>query len=172
MLTLALDVFLGQGDLRLAVRDAEDLGELVGTALQLSLETASLRVGIGSIDLWAISGDSEGGIVAVAAVDAIKEGIDEASFVGGSRGIGQIVNLVNLHLLGIDQRRSAKAQISALKWDNILGYPYRSMSMSDSPLLRTLPGATGAVPPSTEITLGLVPCGTHGAWFLKNRLMS
>jgi hypothetical protein len=35
--------------------------------------------------------------------------------------------------------------------------------ISDSPVFKALPGATEVFPPSTDRTLGAVPCGTFGA---------
>lgn len=66
LIALPLDVGLGKVGFGLAVRDTDNPGKLVGSALELAFIAPRQRVRIDGIDLGTVSLDSKGGVVAIA----------------------------------------------------------------------------------------------------------
>ena len=91
---LALLVVGREVRLLLSVRDGDDVGGLVHTALELTLESSRVGIWVAGVKSWGVTSLAEGGKCAVTAVDAVEEVVEETGEV--------IVGLVEI-IIGLEQ---------------------------------------------------------------------
>jgi hypothetical protein len=93
LVALTLLVVGGVVSLDKTVREGDDVGRLVGTALLRS-------VGVDGVDLWVVAGLAVGGVRAVRSIKGIQEVVEESGLVGEVPL--RVVGLVESGSLGID----------------------------------------------------------------------
>lgn len=93
-IALALLVVGREVRLLLSVRDGDDVGGLVDTALELTLESSWVGIWVAGVKSWGVTSLTEGGIGAVGAVNAVKEVVEETGEV--------VVGLVEI-IIGLEQ---------------------------------------------------------------------
>jgi hypothetical protein len=69
---------------------ADDTGWLKCAAGEWSLESSFRGVRVDSVDIWGVAGDTEGGVVAVRAIERIEESIETTVL----KGLNIIIDLV------------------------------------------------------------------------------
>jgi len=92
LVTLALQIGVWKVDLGLAVRYADNWGELIGTTFSVSLKATWERIWIHGIYTRAISCNAVSGVAAITSIGGVQKGVEESSLVCFARRIGKVLD--------------------------------------------------------------------------------